>query len=287
MTTLNPDAVRKRMSDSGLNISGLAAASCVSKRTLSRFFNGQTKPNAATSERIAKALGCSVDDLAAPPAASEKKAPFSVFARLTIPRATLLDAELAARRYGVAMHQIFGAAPTLFSLIAEMSLEARKKRVEKLRAAVDDALDPWLESTDDGFRALCDVEETCTNETVSIDRRDIEGRRVNYRSDHEPDPFTRFLKAVAHNVGLELDPGADHWPDLGVVAYSEEIDRICGNDLVARHALLAAHVKISDIPADVLSEDGTERRIAWLRDRVPPTRRAEIEEFFSSLNVDL
>lgn len=63
----DPERVRRRRIEAGLNLPALAAKAAMSKGHLSNIENGKVSPTAKTLGRLAAALDCEIADLMPPP----------------------------------------------------------------------------------------------------------------------------------------------------------------------------------------------------------------------------
>ncbi|MDE0253169.1 MAG: hypothetical protein OYG32_00095 [Rhodospirillaceae bacterium] len=141
-------------------------------------------------------------------------------------------------------------------------------------------------------------------ERESIEESDIFGKLVTdfsaeqLRELYPTDPFTEYLKSLAARSGyqhikvlLEADYGEDFdrrgdawmaklrlsWSSVKYSVDAMELYRLAGDDERARMALRRGHVKITDIPKDLLDAAASEARIAWLASKVPPAEREKAE----------
>jgi transcriptional regulator with XRE-family HTH domain len=112
----------------------LARSSGVDKGTVNRIMKGKNKrSDSATVERIAKALGLSPEELAAPPPAVEhrKDPPESRF-ETTLSNSTRNALVLVARRYGMQPRVVLELAPVLFVIAAERHLAERSANLAQM-----------------------------------------------------------------------------------------------------------------------------------------------------------
>lgn len=308
---IRPDTLKLLRSRATMSQDDLADASRVSKKTIARIETGKSQPNAITVQRLATALKVKPEDLAKDPA--ERSDDESVLRDAGLrPLKTWIDGETALafqmveNVYGISIASQVDMAPLFTALLAEGSLEWRRKRLAEIDEATDQLM--TLGSGHLSFaNAAISVQDGSIREGLSIKIRDIFGKTVGddvfdwgYDTSRN-NPFADYLKAFAKKLDTKLimlDPnetdtlGVAGFPDYRVAP--ERIEEITGGDVMAEHALMRGHASVADMPPDLLTPEKREQRIAWLVAQVPEAERnrlrAQWDEFsrmFEGLSLKL
>ncbi len=191
--------------------------------------------------------------------------------------------DLVRRRYGVSDTEIIGMAPLFFALLAEGSLDRRRKRLKEACEAIGHL-------GENGFELHPD--ETIAYEEESIENADVFGEQRLSGHEGLPEAFwpirgnpfaeyLHYLDAVA--VGeLEVDSSrmnidyAVCWDDLkGMVNGSQR----------AWKCLTTGHARIRDIPEELMDKDAGDERVRWLEERMPEDYKEEEEGLDETLGV--
>ncbi len=71
------------------------------------------------------------------------------------------------------------------------------------------------------------------------------------------------------------------------------LDDLAGGNLDAEYALACGHVRIADIPDELLGEDNAEKRVEWIVSHIPEDEladreeaRAELRKLFANFDLD-
>ena len=276
----------------------------VSAKTIGRIEGGKTTPRANTVGRLAKALGVTPEVLAGPPAAlaereRDEKLRSIGYRKLSthVPGRAALSFDLVERRYGVSVRSQRELAPLFFTILAETSLAARRRRLESMLAAHE----AYLDALPDYLNVIfSDHEDASADESDSINSRDLFGNELlkSPVDRFDPDysnPFFDFLREAirdleAQGAGAiaELDwPGPDGLPDAHhTQVLPEFLGEIAGDNSYARAALEDGDVRIRDIPKELWEEERAGERAAWLAARCSPETRKRIEEF-ADIEIEL
>jgi transcriptional regulator with XRE-family HTH domain len=251
--------------------------------------------NARTAEGLAQALGVPVEALSqVPTGVEEAENELRKHGYHTL--RTMIDAEaaLAYRMvqhfYGISIRSQVLMAPLFAALLAEGSLAWRRKRV----AEIEDAA-AKLSSLGGGHfsfaYAACRAEDGAEAERKSIEMSDLFGRHAPeeaYNFGYDPsenNPFVDYLKEFTQqieskNVSFETDDYG--WKtEEGLPHYrigKEVIESFTGLDMCAEYALLRGHVRIKDVPKELLADEREGERIGWIVSRIPPEELAELKE---------
>ncbi len=298
--SINPETLRKFRKASRLSQDALAGESKVGKRTIARIESGEIDPEKvrnSTVEKLSTALKCDPGDLENEldeEMEAKRKLRKLGFVPLQgyISGEAGLDYGLVERRYGVSARAIMETAPLAFLLLAEGSLVWRKKKVE----AFDEAADNLFSMAGGHFdfvNAIDRAVDASVEEKESIAKRDLFGRSVaedTYSFGYDPstnNPFADYLRELASTIDddvLEFDPdGIGLWrvgqevPEYTIdCAYLSEL---ADGDYRAEYALKHRHVRIKDIPENLLGSEARDARVAWLTQHIP----AEMCELLDSL----
>ncbi|TVR80058.1 MAG: XRE family transcriptional regulator [Rhodospirillales bacterium] len=268
--------------------------------------DGTYLANDRVAEALAKALGVKIEDLSQPPPQEEdQEASLRKFGYR--PLRTMLDAETALafnmvqHIYGIPIRSQIEMAPLFAALLAEGSLAWRRKRVEAIEEA-----SAHLQELGGGHcsfvYATWRVDEGAAEERESIEERDLFGVRASEQAfdcgyDRSTNnPFADYLEmfaqeAQAKTIAFDKDFGwktSEGLPKYRIGA--DIISQLTGDDSDAEYALLRGHVRLKDIPADLLSDEKKSDRVAWMIARIPEVdlarRKAERDEL-SALLGDL
>ena len=279
----------------GMTRADLARKTGFSERHLARIEAGEVDVSRQDQkERLAKALRIGIADLSGDTdyigrlRQTEPGTDAGVPISATVSTQTRLAYALLRERYGWSAGEIIGLAPVLFALLAEGSLERRRRRLAQIRKAhdeVDEALKDYLSI----LPRQCGVEE------ASIDRCDLRAADVEedgdptsaFRNQRDEDPFVAYLIELA-NQFLPDDEPAYLRGERRLLARvcRAELHRWTGDSERARWALEYGEVNLSDIPDDLLlfTEEAPEKRIAWLESKLSANIANAVEEWRRSLS---
>lgn len=276
---INPDTLKFHRERCGLSQEALASVSGVSKKSISRIESGSSGANRQhIIKRLAETLGVTEKDLcqiAEEPGDDFTHKEGSVFRRMTvfIDPETFIAFEFIKQRYNVLDKDILAIAPLLFIILAEASLNWRRKTVSEwseLRERIYklEQRNPHLDLSDDVNYINYLHYEHKTSEINSIDKGDI---YADYYTFQYANPFVEYLKGVSlkHAAGLVDVDHRSEGSKLPAYLIKPLIDNLTGGDDRARYALLHKHARLGSMPADLWGDDAKEPRVAWLAQRVP------------------
>ena len=301
--TINAEALNIQMKQVGLNQNALAEKSGVSAKTIGRILKGGHKSNPATANRIVDALNTTPEALATPPDDARRRDADECMKNLGFHRVsfyieeqTALNFALLEHRYGLPALEVIKAAPLFATILAEMSLADRRKRLEQYGAAFDAAMDAAPQHLKGAFRATNDVGDAVAAEEESIAANDLGGRIIDSdewveRSytdetgiEETRDLFAEFLQRLVSDHGLKeigiIGGAADN---LSYDVFSDTLERLTNGDYWAGFALLHRHTRIRDIPEDMRGEGHAVERAEWLAARVPEAARKAHEDWIASM----
>ena len=299
-----PETLKHWREKRGFSQQKLAEEAGINQKTVARIEvgkGGETRGD--TVKRITDALRVKPETLAEAPDADarhdekvRKKFGAGVFNRkLRLDGEVLISYDLVKENYGVGMQKIINVAPMLFTLLAEMSLADRRRRLKEAEDAID------------AFNRICPEHMGGRSwegsyEKSSIAQRDLFARSIDWMEanefyyEEERNPVSDFLTQLAEELGPDndaIDPEEIHFdPDtlFDHVPLFESYQKILtGESSRARFALTRGYVRIGQIPKELRGddEDVTSKRIAWLEKKVPGDAWAEYRDWIDSLNLSL
>ncbi|MGJ8585146.1 MAG: helix-turn-helix transcriptional regulator [Marinosulfonomonas sp.] len=269
--------------------------------------DGPYKANDRVALILAKVLGTTPEELGKEPTEREqlerslRKAGYRSSPRAMIDGETALAFDMVQEIYGISTRSQIEMAPLFMALLAEGSLDWRRKQVE----AIDNALYE-LQDYAGGHslyvNATGRVEEGVFRERESIERKDLFGVDVSedvfdFGYDRSVNnPFADYLAELAKKVGansvsFDKDLGWKTSEDLPSYRIGAEVvDRLTDCDPDAEYALLRGHVKVKDIPKELTPEERSSERIAWMIAHIPDEelreQREERDSWMSLLQRD-
>lgn len=278
---INPTTLRLLRGQ--MSLQALATKSGVEKGTIHRIERGKgTSQRRTTIDRLSKALAVEPDVLLNEPTESlgarddqlvESKLQWNVrvesFARNAM--------SLVAMRYKIPARQIVEAAPLLFALFMERSLQWRQANLTEIQFKFAD-LTELQEATPHVPQTPLRLAEAMANdERRSIEVRDYfaesfdQSERGEWEDDHGYDnnPVVAFLKKEL--AGLPLAAEIFHWSPYSGVRYhicSDEAAAFVGNDEGAIHAIQNGSAPLHEMPKALL-EDGADpkERARWANEK--------------------
>ena len=330
---VHKDTLRNLRKKMGFSQEALANESRVSKKTIARIESGEVKgePRGDTVKLIAKALRVKPEVLAEKPESETvqeqelRKIGLRVI-KLPIDGETLISYDLVEKNYGVGMRGLVYAAPMLFTLLAEMSLNERRRRLNKMKKK-------W-----EGYEQNVPEhmipnhvrhEDSANAEENSINKRDIFARRIHSGDDNfgmnsisdesyfdaSRSPFNDFLIEQAEKLGSDNDavnPEKIHFYPYGgsleiegelEISYEAPLfedfrERITGGSTRADYALSRGYTRLRDIPHRLQppspyvdkgeeNEDVVSERVKWLEEKVPDEEWEKWERWIDGLNFNI
>ena len=298
-----PETLRKLRTEKGLSQQGLADRAGIDKKTVARIEGGRGgETRGATVMDIAKVLGVTPQVLAegleseAMRDEDLRKHGYRK-ANLHFRDETILAYDLVRDRYGVDMWEIIDAAPLLFTLLAEMSLADRRRRLEEMAVAWA-AYEPTVPEHlryDAGGRDS----EGFMAEEDSIEKRDLFARRIveedelglraneSYYED-DRNPFSDFLITLTKQLGHDNDAiDCEHMYLLGGGLCGWRLfqtyqKRLTGGSSRADYALSRGYVRLAQIPRHLRGEDEDDEHVAeerakWLEAHIPDDDWAAVQ----------
>lgn len=273
---------------------GLARAFNVSEEVLSG--NEPVDIARLTSmQRQASKLGADADALSGDKPSSDKQL------NLRIDSGVRLAYDLVEHcyPYSPGMKDIINLAPLFFVLLAEGSLDWRKKCLEEIRRASDHLYETAKAENHLYFtKYLANVEDGYGAEEESIEKTDICGETI--RNDDSVlrfadtdealyglNPFMAYLRKLSRDAGIldkvfPIENSDDPWgPESYIYLFlKNELEEITGGSDDAEWALRFGDVRLSEIPEELMPEkekdDHKNERVAWLEGKLSDESRAKL-----------
>ena len=276
----------------------------VSKKTISRIENGKgDNIRKHTLDELANALQMKPDDLAKAPEDMTTGTPANRKFRTYVDTDVALAYAVVEHRYNVSYQSLVEMAPLFFALLAEGSLAWRWEKLAEMDEVVDRLRD-WEKSGGHPsyVPALVEMENyALVEEQASIESCDLFGDSFSARADglgyspYRRNPFSEYLKKLVADIGHDI-PGYEGILELQSLdsiddcffraegklpEYSickPQIERITERNSKAKHALAYGHVKVTDIPEELLGDEASEKRVQWIIERIPQDELEKLEE---------
>ena len=304
---IDPDRLSSLRKKNRLTRLELGKQSGINKRTIQRLESesesqrGQ-KSQEHTVNSLAKALGVEPGVLTGElPFPESGKAPASDSERVQIgaqisPKVRLAY-DLIKRRYDVSATEIINMAPLFFALLAEGSLAWRReklKEVEETKSRLEQIDGFWRGGTLGWIAEGTLHDEGIKAENDSIKKADLFGEHLlsydtyaehfnNYFFYPSTDnPFASYLRKLKAKLDITDDDKVKvgeekdgdlvfgsplKFPDYDICC--DELDGIANGSSSAKVVLEAGHVRLSEIPEELMAEDAVEERTKWFGDRLP------------------
>lgn len=308
---IDPERLSRLRKKNGLSRPQLAKRSGITERTIQRLESKSEsqqhqKTREHTVNKLAEALGVQAGVLTGelPFRESGKELAYEserVQISAQIMPKVRLAYDLIKRRYGVSPAEIINMAPLFFALLAEGSLAWRREKLKEVGEAID-----RLESIDGVWSFGFDNAATVVAyhgfsiEENSIDKADLFGEHLfgehllsNGTSltivsfdPYEDNPFASYLRKLKDELDLagvvDVDSGELmfgvplKFPNYNICR--DELDRITNGSDLAKMALGTGGARLSEIPAELMAEDASEKRTQWLEDKLSDTlKNVEVE----------
>ncbi|MDV7145635.1 helix-turn-helix transcriptional regulator [Tropicimonas sp. TH_r6] len=270
--TINPTTLKLLRNNQDLSQEVLAKRSTVSQRQINRIESGKTKkPNRHTVERLANALDVAPDllgkQLSDLSDVDWKRSGFTT-QKVRLNEEVSRNYRIVAHHYGVTFHDLVDATPWLFTLVAEMSLAERRRRLE----ASDEAFEAAFETlpthwptviNDQDYYTACDAEER------SIRMRDIFGELEGVGNEN---PFVEFLRENARTLRSEGIPSDDLTAQYGPhlprwTLFRGWLEKLALGG-ASEEPPVASKVECLDMPKE--ARDNPAERTAWIANKILP-----------------
>ena len=201
--------------------------------------------------------------------------------------------------YSPGLKGIVNLAPLFFVLLAEGSLDWRKKCLEEIRRASDHLYETAKAENHLYFtKYLTSVEDGYGAEKDSIEKTDICGETIRNddsvllfadadESLYGLNPFMAYLRKFSRDTGIldkafPIENSDDPWgPESYIYLFlKKELEEITGGSHNAEWALRFGDVRLSEIPEELMpgeeKDDHKNERIAWLEGKLSDESRAKL-----------
>ena len=296
-----PETLKNWRKKRGFSQQKLAEEANIDQKTVARIEVGKGgEARGDTVKRIANALRIKPETLGREPdsettnEAESRKFGLGVFnRRLRLDGEVLISYDLVKEHYGVGMQKLINVAPMLFTLLAEMSLSDRRRRLKEAEDAINTFNQVQPEHI--AWRSW-----EGSYEKSSIAQRDLFARSIDWMEvnefyyEEERNPFSDFLTQLAKELKPNNDavePEEIHFdPDTlldHVPLFRTYRENLTGGSARAAHALSHGYIRITQIPKELRGkdEDVTSRRVKWLEAKVPDEDWVEYENWMDSLDI--
>ena len=302
---IDPNRLRSLRQKQGLTRPQLAERSGrpkITVRTIQRLENEPEKSQKTrkdTLNRLAKALGVKPGVLTGElPLPESGKVPDSDPERVQIgaqiaPKVRLAY-DLIKRRYGVSTAEVISMAPLFFALLAEGSFAWRREKLKEAYEAIDRLGQVELgHGVFTGTLTVADM--AIAEEEESIEKNDLFGEHLLQNTNmvggqpFDPstgNPFASYLRELKAELAIpgvvDVDNGGTlfgsplKFPDYDICR--DALNDIANDSDYAKMALETGHVRLSEVPEELMAEDAGEERAKWLKDRLPDTFKEILEE---------
>ena len=313
---INPDRLRSLRQQKGLSRPQLEKRSRITERTIQRLENESQrcqKSQEHTVNSLANALGVEPGVLTGElPLPKFDKVPTSAAKQVQISAQITskarLEYDLIKHRYGVSATELINMAPLFFALLAERSLAWRRERLKEPKEAIDRLT---RVEVDDGWSVCCISGANIAYKGVaaeenSISKVDLFGEHLlSELSDIDDEflevygflclpiynPFASYLRKLEAELAIpgvvDIDDSGIKFPTYDICR--DEFDGIANGSNYAKMALKTGHVRISEIPKELMAEDAGEERAKWLEERMPGVIKninEEIESILREFNIE-
>ena len=285
----------------------LEKKSGINKRTIQRLESKSESQRSQNSQEhtvnsLAKALGVKAGVLTGElPLHESGKAPDSDSERVQIgaqvaPKVRLAY-DLVKIRYGVSVTELINMAPLFFALLAEGSLAWRREKLKELKEGIDrlEQIDGFWHGKGLAFDVtLTPVPEAIKAEENSIDEADPDlfGEHLLDSLDYDDldpstdNPLASYLRRLISELDItgvvDVDSGDLRFgsplkfPDYDICR--DELDGIANGSASAKVTLETGHVRLSEIPEELMAEDAGEKRANWFGDRLPDPLKEQVKK---------
>jgi len=299
---LDPARLKQIRELRGLSQGALAEKTGHNKQTIYRLERGGRPTRPGTLARLSHALDVEADVLTGKkpmPALSEQTGkPIDdekYQLKFRLDGATRNAFSLVKLRYNIPPRTIAEYAPFLFVVVAEMSLQRRRAKLEQFESALKEAgvlVNNFPHLHMNKFDIMASEDEALSAEQDSIASRDIFAETLpgEVCSDWEPNPFFHLLQELTNSIGgaAKMETASSTFSQYAVCP--DEALMVAGGDQKIADELLCGTVLIHQIPRELMIEERRAERVEWLRNQVAENEAKRpplsLEAFEASLLED-
>jgi len=212
MPIINKDTFEQRKKNLNLTNKAISEMAEVTETTVGKIKKDNQNLQAHTVTKIAKALKLTTEQLTSPPEPTSENGLFKKFGNEYLSGASIL--------YNVSESWIIEHASLFFTILAEQSLEQRRKKAEQCLSdfkALDNSIfsrdvDFWTSATDDYLDAI-------HRELEAIEEKDLSGPRDETKNQNAH--FINFLCETANGV-MDIEIYDAQTDDADTDSYTEQ-----------------------------------------------------------------
>jgi hypothetical protein len=286
---INVETFDALMRKSGMTLAELSRKSKVGTKTIGRIRKSEDLRK-SNVEKIVAVFGVDIATLINPPSAAliagaEKKSGNMQRMVVDLPPAALNRIWMTAHYYNVSARALLEFAPLFFSIVAETSLNQRRKKMENLWASLEEMMKEAPAQYED---EIDDVKSGMRNlywaEMDSIKERDLTGGvTVRYWAEKpggnddentQVHSFFNTIEEMASSTDFYVDFKDSNLEDIWYDIYADEpldaiFPSVSSQSSSERQSLIELALKngdilIRDIPIELMSKNKTEERVRWL-----------------------
>jgi transcriptional regulator with XRE-family HTH domain len=307
---INVETFDALMRKSGMTLAELSRKSKVGTKTIGRVRKSEDLRK-SNVEKIAGVFGVDIATLINPPSAAliagaEKKSGNMQRMVIDLQPAALNRIWMTAHYYNVSVRALLEFAPLFFSIVAETSLNQRRKKIESLLASLEEMLkEAPIQHEDEIDEVKSGMSALYWAEIDSIEKRDLTGgAKGNYSSNFnkfddesvENHYFFNTIENMATSASLDVEFFGSFMEDLAYNIYEDGPARaifpyVNWDDFDSERALeLEAalndgDILVRDIPIELMAKNKAEERVRWLgnayemgKERIEERQKAAIAE---------
>ena len=210
MPIINKDTFEQRKKSLNLTNKAISEMAEVTETTVGKIKKDNQNPQAHTVTKIAKAIKLTTEQLTSPPEPTSENGLFKKFGNEYLSGASIL--------YNVSESWIVEHASLFFTILAEQSLEQRRKKAEQCLSdfkALDNSIfsrdeDFWTSATDDYLDAI-------HRELKAIEEKDLSGPR-----DETKNQNAHFINFLIENGVIDMEIYDALTYDEDTASYTEQ-----------------------------------------------------------------
>lgn len=293
---INVETFDALMRKSGMTLAELSRKSKVGTKTIGRIRKSEDLRK-SNVEKIAGVFGVDIATLINPPSAAliagaEKKSGNMQRLVVDLQPAALNRIWMTAHYYNVSVRALLEFAPLFFSIVAETSLNQRRKKMESLSASLEEMMkEAPTQHKDEIDQVKFYMNDLYWAEIDSIEKRDLTGgAKGNYSSNFNKfddesvenhyffntienmaasanlgvDFFGSFMEDILYNIDKD-GPFDAILPDDYHICQWKDIQPEFGWHSEEGSSLNMGDVIIRDMPVELMAKDRVKERILWIR----------------------
>ncbi|MCB1470683.1 MAG: helix-turn-helix transcriptional regulator [Rhizobiaceae bacterium] len=270
MPEISPSTLIEYRNERGFSQRQLAALAGLGIATVKRI-EGSKAPyhaSASAAEKLTKALQVEEGALGRPYVKPNEYVSLELTVRADVDES--IGYSMVEALYGIQTLEQLMLAPLLTAMVAEQSLQWRRKRLKKMTRRVG-KLATSLAGNEKVLASLDGLYAALQEERESIENRDVLGRKLS-GVDMQESPLNAFIRFTTRSNGsnsiirIDEGDGPSEIPDFWIG--ERQIEDLAGADGPTLFAVAMGWVRLVDFPADVRGKEKDEARLAWLRTKL-------------------